>query len=104
VIETRQPCQLLKDLAWLAYVFHRSNDFYRRLPPLCSGKQNDLPEISGQVAPTIIRKPKRFQRRLICVDHLVLLYKMKRDDPRGTKQLFEKMFLDLALFIINIVV
>jgi hypothetical protein len=27
-------------------------------------KQNDLPKITGQVAPTIKRKSKRFQRRL----------------------------------------
>jgi hypothetical protein len=27
MIETRQPYQLLKDLAWLAYVFHLSIDY-----------------------------------------------------------------------------
>jgi hypothetical protein len=29
MIETRQPCHMLKGLAWLAYVFHLSNDFFK---------------------------------------------------------------------------
>jgi hypothetical protein len=87
MIETRQPRQTLKRVAWLAYVFHFSNDFFRKPPPLCCRKQNDLPKNPGKVAPTIIRKSKRFQRRLICVDYLVLLYKVKRRDPRGTTKI-----------------
>jgi len=86
MIETHQPCQLLKDLVWLAYVFHLSIEYF--LDHLLSfiEKQNDLPKFTGQVAPTIIRKSKRFLRRLICVDYLVLLYRVKGYDPRGTKQ------------------
>jgi len=38
MIETRQPRQTLKRVAWLAYVFHFSNDFFRKPPPLCCRK------------------------------------------------------------------
>ena len=102
MIETRQPCHTLKVLAWLAYVFHRSNDFFRRPPPFCCGKQNDLPKITGKVAPTIIRKSKRFQRRLICVDYLVLLYKTKRGDPRGTTKNHFQRIMSFVNFLANI--
>jgi hypothetical protein len=60
MIETRQPCHTLKGLAWLAYVFHLSNDNFLRPPPFCCGKQNDLPKITGKVAPTIIESPNDF--------------------------------------------
>jgi len=48
MIETHQPWHMLKGLAWLAYVFQLSNDFFQKPPPLCSGKQNDLPWITGK--------------------------------------------------------
>jgi len=54
-------------------VFHQS---YLRPFLLRSRKLNDLPKITGQVAPTVIRKSKWFQRWLTCIDYLILLYKM----------------------------